>query len=130
MREFRVKFFAYKFLFGDLVVLSQNLHFLFSQTLVFATTTNLDSLSLLLHSFTMTNQGFQGRYSWEQLLPQAQPQANVGSPSDELRKRSWSEESSVSVASIHTNNSSESNKRTKRSHPEDGSPCAFRPRYS
>jgi hypothetical protein len=83
-----------------------------------------------LHSFTMSNEGFQGKYSWEQLLPNSPlPQANVGSP-DDLRKRTWSEESSVSVASTYSNDSSTTNKRTKRSSPEDGTPSASRARYS
>lgn len=96
----------------------------------------------------MSFQGFNITFNWEQQqvspphqqqqVPPAQlhqppPQVNRAPSFGDVRKRTWSEESSGSVSSTQQNDSSmTSSKRTKRSHSDEneGPPCSFRRRYS
>lgn len=75
------------------------------------------------------------QYSQQQFpLPQP-PQVNrapsFGVSNDEARKRTWSDESTVSTTSTQDDASTTSNKRSKRSRSDDDGPsCSFRRRCS
>lgn len=91
----------------------------------------------LKQQVTMSSQGFSNTFNWSSQYASFQSQQtgqtpgapSVPSPVDDVRKRTWSEESAASVSSTPSQDGS--NKRTKRTRSDDDCPPAsFRPRYS
>jgi hypothetical protein len=91
----------------------------------------------LKQQVTMSSQGFSNTFNWSSHYASFQSQQtgqtpgapSVPSPVDDVRKRTWSEESAASVSSTPSQDGS--NKRTKRTRSDDDCPPAsFRPRYS